>query len=92
MGCIRGLDFALSTLLRSYLALTSCSHDVGLLRRGVLMTAFVRHNVKDPPREHFRHVGRLEDAMLRVMEEGAPDAGAEPGRLTDHAPLLLRLG
>lgn len=48
--------------------------EMGLVKQGLLMTAFVRHKVKDPSLQHFKNICALEEAMLRVMQESAPDA------------------
>jgi ATP-dependent DNA helicase RecQ len=48
--------------------------EAGLLEQGVMLTAFVRHKVKNPSRQILKQVDDLEEDMLRLLREEAPDA------------------
>jgi ATP-dependent DNA helicase RecQ len=48
--------------------------EAGLIKKGLLMTAFVRHQVKNHSQIRFEHACALELAMLKAMQEAAPDA------------------
>ena len=61
--------------------------EVGLVKRGVLLTAFVRHRVKDHSQMRFDNVCALERAMLKVMQEVAPDAPEESQENWQHLSL-----
>jgi ATP-dependent DNA helicase RecQ len=50
--------------------------EAGLIRQGLLLTAFVRHKVKSHSELIFTRACALEEAMLRLMREAAPDAAA----------------
>jgi ATP-dependent DNA helicase RecQ len=54
--------------------------EAGLIKQGLLLTAFVRHKVKNHSELIFERVCALEGAMLKIMRESAPDA-AEAGWL-----------
>lgn len=47
--------------------------EAGLLREGMQLTAYVRYKVKDPSQQQLEKVCALEEAMLKVMQEEAPD-------------------
>ncbi|HQN20153.1 MAG TPA: helicase-related protein, partial [Syntrophobacteraceae bacterium] len=48
--------------------------EAGLIKKGLLLTAFVRHKVKTHSEVIFDRVCDLEKAMLKLMRESAPDA------------------
>lgn len=60
--------------------------EAGLIEKGVLLTAFVRHKVKDPSRQILKQVCELEEDMLRLLRQEAPDAEA-----LGWVPLSLRV-
>ena len=60
--------------------------EVGLIEKGVLLTAFVRHKVINPSRQILKKVCDLEDDMLKLLREEAPDAEA-----LGWVPLSLRV-
>jgi ATP-dependent DNA helicase RecQ len=51
--------------------------EVGLIKKGLLLTAFVRHKVKTHSQLIFERICALEDDMLKLMRESAPDAAGE---------------
>ena len=51
--------------------------EAGLIRQGLQLTAFVRHKVKSHSELIFQRVCALEQAMLKLMRESAPDAAGE---------------
>jgi len=48
--------------------------EAGLVEKGILLSAFVRHKVKDHSQSRLKRACLLDIAMLRVMHEAAPDA------------------
>ena len=48
--------------------------EVGLIEKGLMLTAFVRHKVKNPSHQILKQVDDLEEDMLKLMREAAPDA------------------
>ena len=60
--------------------------DAGLIEKGVLLTAFVRHKVKNQSRQILKQVCNLEEDMLKLLREEAPDAEA-----LGWVPLSLRV-
>ncbi len=48
--------------------------EAGFLDRGVMLTAFVRHKVKNPSSQALKQLDDLEEEMLKVLREEAPDA------------------
>jgi ATP-dependent DNA helicase RecQ len=48
--------------------------EVGLIKKGILLNAFVRYKVSDHSRLRFDKVCTLERAMLKLMQESEPDA------------------
>jgi ATP-dependent DNA helicase RecQ len=48
--------------------------EVGLIKKGILLNAFVRYKVSDHSRLRFDKVCTLERAMLKLMQELEPDA------------------
>ena len=46
----------------------------GLIKQGVLLSAFVRYKVGDHSRMRFDKIYSLEQAMLKLMQESEPDA------------------
>lgn len=49
--------------------------EAGLIEKGIVLSAFVRHKVKDSSPQILRKVCDLEEAMLKVLREESPDAG-----------------
>lgn len=69
--------------------------EAGLLKKGLLLSAFVRHKVKMHSQLIFERTCALEEAMLKAMRELTPDAisllrgdneilGTEPDELRDR--------
>jgi ATP-dependent DNA helicase RecQ len=50
--------------------------EAGLIDEGVMLTAFVRHKVKNPSSQILKQIGDIESDMLKLMREEAPDAEA----------------
>jgi ATP-dependent DNA helicase RecQ len=48
--------------------------EAGLLDKGVMLTAFVRHKVKNPSRQILKQLDDLEEDMLKLLRQEAPDA------------------
>ena len=48
--------------------------EVGLIKKGILLNAFVRYKVSDHSRLRFDKVCTLERVMLKLMQELEPDA------------------
>ena len=61
--------------------------EVGLVKQGILLTAFVRHKVKDPSQRHFENICALERVMLKAMQETAPDAPEDSQEDWQHLSL-----
>ncbi|MGV8073057.1 MAG: RecQ family ATP-dependent DNA helicase [Syntrophobacteraceae bacterium] len=51
--------------------------EAGLVKQGIMLSAFVRHKVKNHSELIFERVCALEEAMLKVMMESDPDAASE---------------
>ena len=49
--------------------------EAGLIEKGVVLSAFVRHKVAKGSLQIFRKVSNLEEQMLKVLREESPDAG-----------------
>lgn len=62
-----------STMGEQVLRLLHRMSEAGFLTQTMVLTAFVRHKVKDHSRLIFDRVCRLESAMLTVMREQAPE-------------------
>ncbi len=60
--------------------------EAGLIEQGMLLTAFVRHKVKDPSRQILKQINDLEEDMVKLLREEAPDAEA-----LGWVPLSLRV-
>ncbi len=48
--------------------------DKGLVQKGILLSAYVRHKVADGSRDRLKKAERVESALLEVMQEQEPDA------------------
>ena len=51
--------------------------EAGLIEKGVMLTAFVRNKVHNPPVQALDHICELEESMLQALREVAPDAAEE---------------
>jgi ATP-dependent DNA helicase RecQ len=65
---------------RYVITLLSDMADAGLIREGVVMTAFVRPRGKDSAPKILEYLSDVEKQMIHVMEEMAPDSGLSPDR------------
>jgi len=61
--------------------------EVGLVKKGILLTAFVRHKVKNSSKQHLENICALERGLLRVMQEAAPDAPEDSQESWQHLSL-----
>ncbi|MEN6483495.1 MAG: RecQ family ATP-dependent DNA helicase [Syntrophobacteraceae bacterium] len=48
--------------------------EAGLIEKGIVLSAFVRHKVKNSSQDQFRRVVLLEREMLKILRETEPDA------------------
>lgn len=53
---------------------------VGIIEKGIILSAFVRHKVKNPSKMVLEKVCEVEEGLLRLLQEESPDA-AELGWL-----------
>ena len=58
---------------------------LGLVSNDTILTAYVHHGVQRPSRERFCRAGSMEEDLIRLMQEHAPDQPAEEAQ-----PLYLR--
>ena len=48
--------------------------EAGIVRQGLLMSAFIRHKIADSSKQRLGHADAVETVMLKIMQEEAPDA------------------
>ena len=65
---------------RQVMALLSDMASAGLIREGVVMTAFVKPRGKDSSPKSFDYFCEIERQMIQLMEEMAPEAAVSPDR------------
>lgn len=65
---------------RYVITLLSDMAEAGLIREGVVMTAFVKPRGKDSSLKSFEYLADVEKHMIHIMEEMAPDSWLTPDR------------
>ncbi|MCD4719079.1 MAG: RecQ family ATP-dependent DNA helicase, partial [Desulfobacula sp.] len=65
---------------RHVITLLSDMANAGLIREGVVMTAFVKPKGKGSSPKSFEYFAEIEKQMIKIMEEMAPDSYLSPDR------------
>ncbi len=48
--------------------------EAGLIEKGIVLSAFVRHKVKNPSMAMLEQISTVEEKMLKALQEASPDA------------------
>ena len=65
--------------------------EAGLIKQSAMLTALVRHKVESPSTKRLSDAAALQRAMLKVMQEAAPDADEERWQVLSLRELNQRL-